>query len=555
MARRVAPKRLSAAESAELIASLGGDPAQAERAHALSAGNPYFLIELTRQAEGDPDGRPPAALADLLGERLARLPETARQVLQAAAVLEPDFEFGALRRTAGRGEEETLDALDVLLGADVLVERGREYAFAHPLVASVVRGGLSGTRRAFLHRRAAEAFELTHAGRLPQVAARLAGHLREAGEPGRAAGYAQMAAERALSQAALAEAVAFYREAVALEPTSARSVALARALYFQGDIVAAREVAVALVNEAETWGDRPGDARALLGVAEMHLGLGQPAEALRWAERGLARLDGDPDPEPRAFAHFLLGSARAIAGGSLPEAEADLAEARRLATEHSLPGLAGRVRFGLGNLSAQRGELVEARRAFEDSVLLARAAGEVFQEILSHNNAGYHALLAGDLVGAREHVDAGLALTEERGLSLPLVWLLSTRGEIALAEGQWDEARRWFERGLAEVEPYGHLALMANCRANLGLAARGSGDLDGALADLAAARDALSCLLDPHLQIRVDLWLAELHHQRGRGERAAAVDALRRAEARLTGTPYAGLRAWAERVKQAVAAT
>ena len=54
---------------------------------------------------------------------------------------------------------ETLDALDDLLESGILVEWGEHYAFAQPLVAMVVRDGLSAARRAFLHRRAAEALE------------------------------------------------------------------------------------------------------------------------------------------------------------------------------------------------------------------------------------------------------------------------------------------------------------------------------------------------------------------------------------------------------------
>jgi ATP/maltotriose-dependent transcriptional regulator MalT len=111
--------------------------------------------------------------------------------------------------------------------------------------------------------------------------------------------------------------------------------------------------------------------------------------------------------------------------------------------------------------------------------------------------------------------------------------LYSTRGEIALAEHQWDEAESWFKRGLAETEHYGNLEQAANYRANLGLAARGRGDLDSALTLLETARTSAAGLTAPHLQTQIDLWLAELYLERG--ERAAAGEALARAEARLAG--------------------
>ena len=143
MSRPVPLAHLTPEQSAALLAALGGDPAAAPRAQAQGGGNPYFLIELYNAMAGQADlGSVPSALADLIRVRLERLPGAARQVLQAAAVLEPDFDFLTLRRTAGRSEEECLDALDALLGAAVLVELGAQYAFVHPLVATVVRRGL-----------------------------------------------------------------------------------------------------------------------------------------------------------------------------------------------------------------------------------------------------------------------------------------------------------------------------------------------------------------------------------------------------------------------------
>jgi len=99
---------------------------------------------------------------------------------------------------------------------------------------------------------------------------------------------------------------------------------------------------------------------------------------------------------------------------------------------------------------------------------------------------------------------------------------------------------------LAEVERYGNLEMIANYRAKLGRAARGRGDLDEALVRLEEARQAAAKLLAMFLQTQIDLWLTELHLERG--ERAAANEALRRAKTRLT--ENVGLRDWAERVQQ-----
>lgn len=546
LVERLALPRLTDAEAMALVRALGGDLALAAQIQARGAGNPYFLIELCRAAPGDL----PPALAALIQARLDRLPATARQVLQAAAVLEADFDLALLRRTSGRSDEETLDALDALLAAAVLVEQGPHLGFAHPLVAMVVRDGLSAARRAFLHRRAAEARVAAFAGRLPLVAGQVAAHYAEAGEPAQAARYAEMAAERALALAAPAEAANFYRQALTFEPTPARRMGLGRVLHWQGDLDGARAAFVAARETAIAQGDRQSAARASLELADTYLPSGRPDAVVAWAEHALADLDVAADPEAHAFAHFLLGAGRLALGQDLAAAEADLTEAARLATTHHLTAMAARSRFELGNALAQRGDLPAARSAFADAITLARAAGDQFQEALGYNNAAYHALLAGDLAAAREAIAAGLALTESCGLRLPLQYLYSVQGEIALAERQWEAAEAWFQRGLAEAERNHNHVQAANYRANLGLAARGRGDYAAALALLEAARVAAAELAAPHLHIQIDLWLVELAVERG--DQAAAVAALDRAEARLAGNARNGLCAWAARLRAAL---
>lgn len=545
LTRRIALARLAPSETATLIAALGGDPARSAALHTESAGNPYFVSELLRAAPGDV----PAALADLLRTRLDALPETARQLLQAAAVLDPDIDFGTLRQISGRSEDETLDALELLLEARVLAEQDAQYSFAHPLVAHVVRSGMLGARRTILHRRAAEAREQGHAGRLPAIAGRLALHYREAGDRQRAAAYAELAAEHALSLVATDEAIAFYRQAIALEPLPARQIGLGQTLFRQSDLQGAEAAFTAAFQGFEAASDRRGAARASLRLAETSLLAGQIGEAMRWGDRSLAYLATENDPEAQVLAHFLFGANPLLAGQSLASAETHLTSAVHLALEHGLIDQAARGRFTLGNLQAEQGNLPAALQSYREAIRLAQTAGDHFQEVLAQNNAAYHALLLGDLPAAHDHAAAGLVLAEQHGLRLPLQYLYSTHGEIALAEARWADAEQWFTRGMAQAEHQRNQTQIAGYRANLGLAARGRGDLDAAVVLLEAARETLDRLAAAHLHTQIDLWLTELYAERG--EHAAAADALGRAERRLAESDHTRLRAWAERLRQA----
>ncbi len=556
IARRVRLEHLSPEEAAALIAALQVDPQQTHRIQAQSAGNPYFLVELAR-ASGQPTQREiepvaPPALTEVIQSRLDRLPASARQVLQAAAILEPDFDFATLRRVSGRGEEETLDAVDELLAAGVFVEAQGRYGFAHPLVAEVVRGSLSSARRAFVSHRAAEALELTPPARLPLIAGRLARLYADAGEPKRAAVYFDKAAERALALAATDAAVDFYHQALALDPTPKRQMSLGRALLRRADLADALAALEPALPGLVAAGDYHNAAHVAMDIAETYIQTGRFDRAVEWFRRSVDYLDPMAEPGHYAAAQFFLGLSPLFGATLAGEVEARLAQADRLAQEHPQPSMNARVYFALGNQFAERGDLTHARAAYDRAIAQAYAGGDDYLEVLSLNNAAYHALLDGDLAAAHDTIARALALAEARALRLPLQHLYSTRGEIALAEEQWAEAERWFGLGLAEAERNGNRREMGNYHANLALAARGRGDLAQARQRLEEAQALTAESADVYLQIKTDLWLAQVCLEAG--DRRTAAEALPRAEARLAGTDRALLAEWAARLRAALAA-
>ncbi|MCS7059662.1 MAG: AAA family ATPase [Anaerolineae bacterium] len=551
----VTVSRLDDAQADQLIAALMTDPSLRQsvgaRIRAQSGGNPYFLIELCRAA---PD-ETPAELAALVQARLGRLPEVTRQVLQSAAVLDSDFDLALVRRVSGRSERETLDALDQLLGAFVLVGQAgvdNRYTFAHPLVAAVVRSGLSGARRAFLHRRAAQALMLANPAQTDSLAGRIARHLAEAGEIGQAADWFDRAAAHALRVAATGESVYFARQALALQPTAHRYLALAEALGRQGRLEEAADAYRAALDIYQAAHDQRGIARACLGLAAGFLPTGQGREIAHWVEKSLQYLDAQADPAAYAEAEFLLGAAELLIGRDLMSAERHLNESMQVALDNRLLQTAARSAFEMGNLSVQRGDFTAAIARFEETIRLAQQTHNPFQETIAHNNAAYALILAGRLQPAREHLQAGFQLAETFVLDSPWQWLYSTRGELALAEQNWDEAEEWFKRGIAEAQTRQNARQIANYQANFGLVARGRGDLAAALEWFKSADEAAARLESVPLRIHTALWLAELHIQRG--ELSMAESVLARAEQFLLGSERIMLRDWAAGVRARLSA-
>lgn len=540
---RLVLERLSRGESLALVNALRGDSTRAGVLFEQSAGNPYFLIELARAAPGEL----PAALSDLIETRLARLDEAARQILQAAAVIQQAITFPLLQFTAGRTDDETLDALDILREAGLVLEQDGHYIPGHPLVSAVVERGLSGARRARLHQRAAEALERMHAQELPLVAGRLMRHYAEARQPERAAHYAELAAARALSLAAWSEATSLYERAYALEASPARSYGLGMALTRAGEIHKARQIFERALAEYHAANDPRGAARVAIEIARSYLATGQADHVIEWIQRGRASLGVIDDPETRALAEYLMGAELRAAGKDLAQAEQHFVEGLELARRSRASGLIGEILLELGNVRAQRGNLPAAVQSFRALVEHARASGDINSQVLGYNNLAYHMLLQGNTPAAQRAIEQGLQLADERDMQMARQWLYSTRGEVALAEHAWDTAEEWFRRGMTQAERFGNREQVANYEMNLALAARGRGQPDDALLGLERARAQATT---PFLQAQIDLWLTQVHLERH--ELAAAREALRRVQDLTRASSYDGLRMWMEHLQSAL---
>jgi adenylate cyclase len=176
---------------------LGSDPSVAELASQVSAraaGNPFFLEEMVRdlaergalhgdfgayRLHGDiGDASVPATLQATIGARIDRLGPTAKQTLNAAAVIGSRFDTELLT-----GLAPTIDIVSLIEAQ--LVEQVRfsprpEYGFRHPLIRTVAYESQLKSDRAPLHRLVAGAIEARESA--DENAALIAEHLEAAGD-------------------------------------------------------------------------------------------------------------------------------------------------------------------------------------------------------------------------------------------------------------------------------------------------------------------------------------------------------------------------------------
>jgi DNA-binding SARP family transcriptional activator len=204
-----------------------------------TGGNPLFIHEtlrhLLRHRAIDPEagiwtaepletyGVPPG-LAELLDERVRRLPAAPRAVLQQAAVLGQPFDLPLLSRTASRPEIEVAEALEPALSTVLVVPADASagaprFGFSHAVVREAILDGLPLSQRLRTHWQAGQAL-LAQSGSDPdphlgEVARHLAAGA-QAGDPHVALAACVRAGQQALGTLAFEAAAAQFATAVDL---------------------------------------------------------------------------------------------------------------------------------------------------------------------------------------------------------------------------------------------------------------------------------------------------------------------------------------------------
>lgn len=177
-----------------------------------ASGNPFFAEELVHaliEAQTDshaPDqldqvvrALPPTVEA-VIAERIDRLVETQKSLLQMCAVIGKEIPLAVLQQVAVYLAHQLEWGLDGLCEAEMLellreMAGGRRFAFRHPLIQEVAYGTQLKARRAELHGAVAVAMEQHYHAQPDEFAALIAFHFEAAGQLEHAARYQARAAK------------------------------------------------------------------------------------------------------------------------------------------------------------------------------------------------------------------------------------------------------------------------------------------------------------------------------------------------------------------------
>ena len=391
--------------------------ALAETILARAEGNPFFLEELVLAvAEGGPQATSPAVPAtvqDVLLARISRLSEEAKWTLQTAAVVGREVPLDLLRAVwSGPGPLEPqlreLTRLEFLHGHGGLEEP--VYFFKHALTRDVAYESLLPSRRRDLHAATGAALERLHAGRLEEIADRLAHHYARAERAPKAVAYLVRVAERAARTYAHVEAAAVLREALRQAERlpeeerggqlTALSLRLAHSLYFLGEFPAALDLLLRRREQAATPTD-PAQAAAWhfwLGYMRSHLG--DHAGADEDARRAIAAAERAHDTVTLGQAHYLLARG-GFWSGRFGEGVVHGQRAVELLRRTEARWWLGAAHWGVAFNHGFVGE-------FDRGLAAAREAQRVGEAIADPRLQAYAAWTIGWLEAARGHAEIGI---------------------------------------------------------------------------------------------------------------------------------------------------
>ncbi|WP_219510313.1 helix-turn-helix transcriptional regulator [Nonomuraea ceibae] len=376
----------------------------------------------------------PPGVRDSVRERVARLPEAARAVAEAAAVLQAPARPADLARVCGLPRADTVAGVDELLVSGLLAEQAGAVAFRHVLAAQAVYGAIPLGRRQELHARAAAVVRELRPVPLGQEAH----HLRQAG---RLADWVE-AAERAAEQASRlgddAEAVRILEDVLRHAPLDPRRRGrlAARLGWAAAQVLRPPQIIGLLTQALET--EQPGPLRGELNflVGMLQERLGEDSGAQR---RTIAAAVGDLADRPDLTAWAMASLGRPM-DPSVPLAEHVTWLERALETAPRVGDPAEEV-FVLGKVATSFSGYGDPRWLELTEEVRRRTGGRPRhrQEVGAYRSIAENACLAGnyavaaDLLAAAMRGAAGEESSREPLSRCRLVALL-----LACCRGRWD---------------------------------------------------------------------------------------------------------------------
>jgi serine/threonine protein kinase/tetratricopeptide (TPR) repeat protein len=471
----------------------------------------------------------PKTLRGLVASRMARLGGAERTTLQAAAILGDPIDANVLSSMLGEPMPSLERAIAALKRRDFMVDRGpSELSFASPLFPEIVADSLTPEAAREMHAAAGQALESTTGVRSGEHAARIAGHLYEAGERERAAGYFAKSGARRLETRQLEAAARDYARAIGLVDPSRRTpeeltawlCGLASAVRVVRSLPEALETCERVttrVDQAALDGTISGEVRV-----RAHVAAAQVLTSVQLVREARRRLDHATDiaaGDAALVGRVLLADTElTLSQADYKRASSLLAQLEGLGPEavdaldaHNIALFTARADAGQGSRASSLECLKRAEQLLPDDRMAAVERTKV-RAMLDH--------VIRDFRSAALHCEMAIDIAREVGLAHEVMYNLLRLGEVLVDSDESARAYGAIRQALELCEEGGHERFANYARMLLAFldGLQGMNDADKLLAQgfgYAESRDFTSEVTSGRLL------LARLLHRRGRLELAA----------------------------------
>lgn len=546
-----------AAGVAAIEAVFGGQvavpPADFKRLHAITGGNPYFLVEMLRllvaekaiqfdaaanpvwQWRGIKDLSLPVTVVMAAQAKLDRLSSEVREIAECAAVIGDEFRIETLAVMAARDEDE-VERL-VMEGArrGVLADRGvsadNDARFYHSTLRRVLYDTLPPRRRKRLHQQAAQAIESLCRFEPDRVAEALSAHYEAANHWEKAFDWSMRAWQAAGSRLSWSEAMICVeraeRAAAALEQGGGNRLSPAERLnmlfafgethFAQNGLKESDAVYGEAITLARGLNDRAALANALLQQGQTRMSLSLYAESAAVTQQALELYRALNDQEGAALARLQLGGIQVRQGNY----EAAIALAEQALADVPPNSQVAAIAFGLlGWARALQGRYTEGVPLLERSIDYLSGIGDVQRRALMLRRSHWAELSRGNYETAIELAVRARDDAHRMGDSINEAKMEMGMGQARVAQGLYAEGIEILTRAKERL----HIAGDTHCEAEslwlLGRAHCESGHLAEAHGLLEKALEMILEVGDRDDEFRVLTDLARLALAEGDGSKA-----------------------------------
>jgi tetratricopeptide (TPR) repeat protein/tRNA A-37 threonylcarbamoyl transferase component Bud32 len=408
----------------------------------------------------------PDALRQSVLDRLRRVPQQARHILDVVAVYGRRFDFAALQVITGESPVALLDVVEELMVRQLLHEenKGHTYDFTHDKIREVAYHDLSQMRRVLLHRQVAEALEKSDTVRF----GRLAEHFEKGEVWAKAIPYLSRAAARARQLFAMQDALRFYDRAISLVEQYPASVTESMVLDLYEQRGETRGLVGGHAEEAATdlqrvldavreTGEQDRERVLLIRIGQAYRFADRYSEALDYLKAALDVARRGDDERSVADVLYHLGTI-AWSQGYNDQALAYHQEALDICQRLGLTDLVAVQAFhGLGEAYFLAGRAAEAIELYEKSLEFARQLQDKGYEAENLGNMGMAMLVYGiaDYERGKEVQTRGLEISQSAQLEWHSTQILGPLGLACGLTGDYRQGLDHLSRSLGIAESIG----------------------------------------------------------------------------------------------------